>query len=349
MYLQVEGELRFNNVDLYYPSRPTLKVLDNFSAVFPKGKVTALVGTSGSGKSSVIGLLERFYSPLAGTIYLDGQDIATMNVKWLRGQIGLVSQEPTLFAGSIHDNVAHGLTGTPFENEELEKKRERVIKACEVANADDFVRQLSEGYDTLVGERGLLLSGGQAQRIAIARAIIAEPPILVLDEATSALDVTSERLVQRALNQASIGRTTIAIAHRLSTIIDANQIIVMSNGQIVEQGTHASLLEDKKGVYSGLVALQSLREEKASTTAAAGIDPEEEPLETMPALARAATAYSTLAAHTPTSQEESGKRMGIFKVAQRVVRENKGLRWIYIIAVGGTMISGTAFPVSRLP
>lgn len=127
MYLQVEGELRFSNVDLYYPSRPTLKVLDNFSAVIPKGRVTALVGTSGSGKSSVIGLLERFYSPLAGTIYLDGQDIATMNVKWLRGQIGLVSQEPTLFAGSIYDNVAHGLTGTPFENEELEKKRERVI------------------------------------------------------------------------------------------------------------------------------------------------------------------------------------------------------------------------------
>lgn len=324
-----------------------MKVLDDFSATFSKGKVTALVGTSGSGKSSVIGLLERFYIPLAGNIYLDGQDIAELNVKWLRTQIGLVSQEPTLFAGTIYDNVAYGLTNTAFDNEPVEHKRERVIKACKVANADGFVQQLSDGYDTLVGERGLLLSGGQAQRIAIARAIVGEPPILVLDEATSALDITSERLVQKALDQASIGRTTIAIAHRLSTIRNADQIIVMSNGKIVEQGTHTSLLENRDDVYSSLVALQSLRQAEVPSSEDQAEDEQATSQEYMPMINRVATSKSIIAADASMA-EKAAENMGLFRVIGRVVQENIGMRWLYIPAVVGAMISGTAFPVSLM-
>lgn len=369
--IQVEGELTFDKVQLYYPSRPSVKVLDDFTATFPKGRTTALVGSSGSGKSSVIGLLERFYSeasqalivdegvkliirpiccldPVAGAIYLDGQDISTLNIRWLRSQVGLVSQEPTLFAGSVYDNVAYGLTNTRFDYETTEKKKQRVIEACKVANADTFIRQLSDGYDTLVGERGLLLSGGQAQRIAIARAIIAEPPILVLDEATSALDVTSERLVQKALNNASIGRTTIAIAHRLSTIADADQIIVMSNGKIVEKGTHASLLGDPNGVYTGLVALQSLRQGKEQEKDGDGentiADDVQEPA---PVLARAITAYSNSGPAGDGAEAGSReKHMPLIQIALRLVNLNKGMRWMYALAFFGCAISGTAFPVS---
>lgn len=283
---------------------------------------------------------------MAGQIYLDDQDISTLNVQWLRSQIGLVSQEPTLFAGSVYDNVAYGLTGTSFEQEPTEKKKQRVIEACKVANADDFIRQLTEGYDTLVGERGLLLSGGQAQRIAIARAIIAQPPILVLDEATSALDVTSERLVQKALNNASKGRTTIAIAHRLSTIADAHQIIVMANGKIVEKGTHASLLEDPNGVYAGLVALQSLRQnEDESTSPIETESTVQDTQEPLPVLARAATAYSTGAGHASISQDIKDKPIHMLGIALRLINLNKGIRWMYCVAFVGCAISGIAFPV----
>lgn len=283
---------------------------------------------------------------MSGQVYLDGNDISTLNLKWLRAQIGLVSQEPTLFAGSVYDNVSYGLTNTPYEDEPEEKKRERVVKACKVANADGFIQALSDGYDTLVGERGLLMSGGQAQRIAIARAIIAEPPILVLDEATSALDVTSERLVQKALNQASIGRTTIAIAHRLSTIVDADQIIVMNSGRIVEKGTHASLLQNKDSVYASLVALQSLREEtESSDTSDKKMEANADAQVDVPVLARTATAFSVGA--VPKAEDGTSAKMGLFRIICRVVQENRGIRWIYILALAGCAVSGTAYPVSN--
>jgi ATP-binding cassette subfamily B (MDR/TAP) protein 1 len=253
----VEGTIRLENVTHIYPSRPEVTVMHNVSLTVPAGKTTALVGASGSGKSTIIGLVERFYSPVEGTIYLDDVDISTLNLRWLRQQISLVSQEPTLFSTTIYENIRHGLIGTPWEHDPPESQRERIYEAAKMANAHDFIMALPEGYETNVGERGFLLSGGQKQRIAIARAVVSDPKILLLDEATSALDTKSEGVVQAALEAASAGRTTITIAHRLSTIKDAHNIVVMSHGRIVEQGTHDELLE-KRGAYFNLVNAQAI-------------------------------------------------------------------------------------------
>ncbi|EJT82036.1 hypothetical protein GGTG_02010 [Gaeumannomyces tritici R3-111a-1] len=254
---KVEGTLVLENIKHIYPSRPNVTVMKDVSLTIPAGKTTALVGASGSGKSTIIGLVERFYNPVQGKIYLDGHDISTLNLRWLRQNISLVQQEPVLFNVTIYDNIKHGLIGTKFEHESEEKKKELVLEAAKKANAHDFVMALPEGYETNVGERGFLLSGGQKQRIAIARAVVSDPRILLLDEATSALDTRSEGVVQAALETASEGRTTISIAHRLSTIRDAHNIVVMSLGEIVEQGTHNELLE-KQGAYHKLVTAQEI-------------------------------------------------------------------------------------------
>lgn len=201
----VQGEIRLQNVDFTYPSRPDVPIAKNLSLTFEAGKTTALVGASGSGKSTIINLVERFYDPTAGGVFLDDVNLKDLNLKWLRSQIGLVSQEPTLFASSVKDNVAHGLINTPYENASEEIKMELIKEACIKANVHDFVSKLPGGYDTLVGERGFLMSGGQKQRIAIARAIVSDPRILLLDEATSALDTQSEGVVQNALDKASAG------------------------------------------------------------------------------------------------------------------------------------------------
>lgn len=253
----VEGNLRLEHIKHIYPSRPEVTVMEDVSLDIPAGKVTALVGASGSGKSTIVGLVERFYEPVEGTIYLDGHDISKLNIRWLRQQISLVSQEPTLFGTTIYHNIRYGLIGTKHEDESEEKQRELVINAAKMANAHDFISSLPEGYETNVGERGFLLSGGQKQRVAIARAVVSDPKILLLDEATSALDTKSEGVVQAALETASAGRTTISIAHRLSTIKDAHNIVVMSEGHIVEQGTHNQLLE-KNGAYFNLVSAQNI-------------------------------------------------------------------------------------------
>ncbi|KAI0168421.1 P-loop containing nucleoside triphosphate hydrolase protein [Pestalotiopsis sp. NC0098] len=253
----VDGTIRLENVKHIYPSRPDVVVMRDVSLEIPAGKTTALVGASGSGKSTIVGLVERFYDPVGGKVYLDGRDISTLNLRWLRQHISLVSQEPTLFGTTIFGNIKYGLIGTAGENESEEKQRELVIEAAKKANAHDFISALPEGYETNVGERGFLLSGGQKQRIAIARAIVSDPKILLLDEATSALDTKSEGVVQAALEVASAGRTTITIAHRLSTIRDAHNIVVMSQGSIVEQGTHDQLLE-KRGAYYKLVTAQNI-------------------------------------------------------------------------------------------
>lgn len=180
--------------------------MKDLSITFPAGKTIALVGASGSGKSTVISLVERFYDPLEGTVKLDGVDLKELNLKWLRSQIGLVSQEPTLFATTIKQNVAHGLINTVHENASDEEKMALIKEACIKANADGFISKLPLGYETMVGERGFLLSGGQKQRIAIARAIVSDPSILLLDEATSALDTQSEGIVQNALDKAAAGQ-----------------------------------------------------------------------------------------------------------------------------------------------
>ncbi|KAJ4145032.1 hypothetical protein LMH87_003894 [Akanthomyces muscarius] len=253
----IMGNIRLENISHIYPSRPEVRVMSNVSLSIPAGKTTALVGASGSGKSTIVGLVERFYSPVQGTIYLDGIDMSTLNLKWLRQQMALVSQEPTLFGTTIFKNIGHGLIGTAAEHETEERQRELIIEAAKMANAHDFISGLPEGYETNVGERGFLLSGGQKQRIAIARAVVSDPKILLLDEATSALDTKSEGVVQAALEKAAAGRTTITIAHRLSTIKDAHNIVVMSEGKIIEQGNHDDLIE-KQGAYFNLVSAQNI-------------------------------------------------------------------------------------------
>ncbi|KAK9321030.1 P-loop containing nucleoside triphosphate hydrolase protein [Lipomyces orientalis] len=274
----VTGSIELKNVRFIYPSRPDVTVLRDFSLRIPAGSTVALVGASGSGKSTIVGLIERFYKPVGGNVTLDGHDINDLNVKWLRRQISLVSQEPVLFSCSIYENVAHGLIGTKYEHASEVEKRTLVTEALKQANAMVFIDKLPEGLDTDVGERGFLLSGGQKQRIAIARAIVSNPKILLLDEATSALDTKSEGVVQDALDKAAKNRTTIVIAHRLSTIRDANLIVVMSKGAIVEMGTHNELL-DKKGEYYGLVQAQQidkLNEEKRAALLGQTDTPEDE-------------------------------------------------------------------------
>lgn len=270
----VQGTVELKDVKHIYPSRAEVVVMKDVNLIVPAGKTTALVGASGSGKSTIIGLVERFYDPVGGHLYLDGHELSTLNLRWLRQQISLVSQEPTLFNTTIFHNIKHGLIGTKYEDADHEKQQELVIDAAKMANAHDFVSGLPDGYDTVVGERGFLLSGGQKQRIAIARAMVSDPKILLLDEATSALDTKSEGVVQAALDVAAQGRTTIVIAHRLSTIKTADNIVVMSQGRIVEQGSHDELLE-RRSAYYNLVEAQRISAEKKAKDQDVQAEPEE--------------------------------------------------------------------------
>ncbi|RKK96006.1 Multidrug resistance protein 2 [Fusarium oxysporum] len=260
------GDVELQDVSFRYPTRPDVAVLDKLSLHVPAGKVTALVGTSGSGKSTAIGLLERWYDPTAGTIRLDGKDVKDLNLHWLRTNVRLVQQEPVLFNGTVFENIADGLVGTPWETASHDEQRQRVEDAAKLSFAHDFIVGLSHGYDTRIGERGGLLSGGQKQRVAIARSLVSDPQVLLLDEATSALDPHAEGIVQKALNRASQNRTTIVIAHELATIQNADQIVVISSGRVVEKGSHDDLLE-LKGVYYNLVKAQDLSPTETLQTA----------------------------------------------------------------------------------
>ncbi|CAL4975601.1 unnamed protein product [Urochloa decumbens] len=245
----VTGNIDFNNVSFKYPSRPDVQIFSDFTLLIPTGKTVALVGESGSGKSTIIVLLERFYDPDSGGISLDGVEIKSLKVSWLRDQMGLVGQEPVLFNDTIRANITYGKHGEVTEEE--------VMAVAKAANAHEFISGLPQGYDTVVGEKGIQLSGGQKQRVAIARAIIKDPKILLLDEATSALDAESERIVQDALDRVMVSRTTIVVAHRLSTIKGADVIAVLKEGKIVEKGRHESLMRIKDGAYASLVELRS--------------------------------------------------------------------------------------------
>ncbi|KAH9647269.1 hypothetical protein KPL70_025134 [Citrus sinensis] len=244
------GDICLEDVYFSYPLRPDVVILNGLNLTLKSGSVTALVGSSGAGKSTIVQLLARFYEPTGGRITVGGEDLRTFDKsEWAR-VVSIVNQEPVLFSVSVGENIAYGL---PDEN----VSKDDIIKAAKAANAHDFIISLPQGYDTLVGERGGLLSGGQRQRIAIARALLKNAPILILDEATSALDAVSERLVQDALNHLMKGRTTLVIAHRLSTVQNAHQIALCSDGRIAELGTHFELLA-RKGQYASLVCTQRL-------------------------------------------------------------------------------------------
>jgi ABC transporter fused permease/ATP-binding protein len=242
----VRGDLRLEDVDFSYPSRPEAKVLSGFSLELRPGEVVALVGPSGAGKSTVAALLTRFYDLDAGRILLDERSYQELDVDWLRRQVGVVAQEPILFATSIAENISYGKEGAT---------RDEIEAAARAANVHEFVSALPEGYETLVGERGVRLSGGQKQRVAIARALLKNPRLLILDEATSALDAESEHLVQEALDRLQEGRTTLVIAHRLSTVRGADRVVVLEQGRVVQEGPHDELVS-QEGLYRRLVQRQ---------------------------------------------------------------------------------------------
>ncbi|XP_030668580.1 ATP-binding cassette sub-family B member 10, mitochondrial [Nomascus leucogenys] len=246
-----QGALEFKNVHFAYPARPEVPIFQDFSLSIPSGSVTALVGPSGSGKSTVLSLLLRLYDPASGTISLDGHDIRQLNPVWLRSKIGTVSQEPILFSCSIAENIAYGA------DDPSSVTTEEIQRVAEVANAVAFIQNFPQGFNTVVGEKGVLLSGGQKQRIAIARALLKNPKILLLDEATSALDAENEYLVQEALDRLLDGRTVLVIAHRLSTIKNANMVAVLDQGKITEYGKHEELLSKPNGIYRKLMNKQS--------------------------------------------------------------------------------------------
>ncbi|KAI5349039.1 hypothetical protein L3X38_001926 [Prunus dulcis] len=256
--LDIRGDIELSDVYFSYPARPDEQIFHGFSISIPSGATAALVGESGSGKSTVISLIERFYDPQAGEVLIDGINLKEFQLKWIRQKIGLVSQEPVLFACSIKDNIAYGKDGA---------NTEEIRAAAELANAAKFIDKLPQGLDTMVGEHGTQLSGGQKQRVAIARAILKDPRILLLDEATSALDAESERIVQEALDRIMINRTTVIVAHRLSTVRNADTIAVIHRGIIVEKGPHSELIKDPEGAYSQLIMLQEMSCVSEQTTA----------------------------------------------------------------------------------
>ncbi len=244
---KIEGNLEFQNVKFHYPSRDEIEVLKDVSFVAKAGQKVAIVGPSGSGKSTTAALILQFYHPQQGTLLFDDKPAADYSLTDVRNQVAIVPQDVILFGGTIRENIAYG---------KLTASEDEILQAAKRANAHDFISGFPEGYDTIVGERGVKLSGGQRQRIAIARALLKNPAILILDEATSSLDSESERLVQEALEELMKNRTSIIIAHRLSTIREADKIIVLEKGVIIESGNHDELLQNEGGLYKYLSSLQ---------------------------------------------------------------------------------------------
>ncbi len=241
-----QGRVAFDKVEFAYPAREQIPALTGLTFAVEPGETVAIVGPSGAGKSTVFSLLLRYYDPQSGAVEIDGVNIAKADPKAVRQRIAIVPQDTVIYAATVAENIGFGRPGAD---------RAAIEAAAKAANAHDFILAMTDGYDTMVGERGVTLSGGQRQRIAIARAILRDAPILLLDEATSALDAESETAVQGALEHLMAGRTTLVIAHRLATILKADRILVMDDGAIVEEGTHASLVK-KSGIYARLARLQ---------------------------------------------------------------------------------------------
>ncbi|KAL7931860.1 P-loop containing nucleoside triphosphate hydrolase protein [Trichoderma chlorosporum] len=337
-----QKDISFENISFNYPTRKNVTVLSGFSLNIPAGKTTALVGPSGSGKSTVVGLLLRWYDAASGQIRISDSGLDEIPLQTLRANIGLVQQEPYLFTGTVYENIEYGLSGSPLEQLSTEEKKRLIVEACKISNAHDFVTGLPEGYDTPIGNRGTMLSGGQKQRLAIARAIVKNPPILILDEATSALDVNSEASVQRALDNARENRTTISIAHRLTTIKDADQIVVMKKGEVAEIGTHMTLLDDENGIYKRLWEAQMLSQSQHST------EKEDEELGSVTSdslLRKELTQVQDSSYAMPKQTSQNRKRRGIFTLIRKILSSQKKHWWIFLIICASATIGGALFPV----
>lgn len=347
----VVGRIELKNISFCYPARPTIKVLDDVSLVLEERKTTALVGASGSGKSTIVALAERWYDPAEGNISLDGHELKDLNLKWLRSQMGLVSQEPVLFNDTVLNNVWYGASEAQKKSSTEEQKRALVKEACIEANADSFIEDLPEGYETNVGERAGLISGGQKQRIALARSIISNPAILLLDEATSALDPKSEALVQAALDKVARSRTTILIAHRLSTVKSADKIVVLSKGKIVEQGSHDELLR-AEGAYYTLIKAQTLKSSDQADDDVKGQTSAHVDQTDAGALYKAETQHSTWSNKSEPTPENPDKRISLLRCTYILFAEHSNL-WLWYLfgllccVTGGAVFPAQAFIFSR--
>lgn len=359
------GRITFEDVDFNYSSRITEEgdsdlVLNKFNLDIPVGSSEAFVGKSGCGKSTVARLIQRFYDPLSGSIKLDGVDIRELNVRWLRSQIGVVAQTPSLFMMSIKENIALG-AGLEFLTDEKTGKvtvssrqvsEEEIIAAAEMANAHGFISKLPEGYDTLLGERGAMLSGGQKQRVCIARALIRNPKILLLDESTASLDTASERIVQDALEKASAGRTTMTIAHRLSTIRNAGNISCVQGGQVVERGSHENLISRETGYYKSLFELQTIEREKMQQEKKDSDDEEQDT--NLPAAASSVlpsvskTGVDSTSIHLEAEEEDQKKPAVDKGLFLRTLKLNKGEFLFLLCGIAGAALSGVIWPLSAI-
>ncbi|KAI1362090.1 ABC transporter-like protein [Xylaria arbuscula] len=351
------GDLVLWNVNFTYPTRPDLKVLDNLCLIIPAGKVTAIVGPSGSGKSTIVALIQRWYELDGdmgnrklvlyfrnGSVTIGGRKLSELDLKWWRSQIGLVQQEPFLFNQTIFENVASGLVGTQWENSDEAVKIELVQAACKEAYADEFISRLPDGYQTHVGDAGIKLSGGQRQRLAIARAIIKQPKILILDEATSSIDVRGEKVVQAALDRVSKNRTTIMIAHRLATVKKADNIVVLAKGKVVQWGNHDSLMAAIGGPYWLLTQSQELKmgEDRQMDDTSEITEEDERAMDLMTldkGSGNEAQGEGSLAEGTVW------RHRGIFRSFGSLLLEQKqNLPW-YLLMLYGALIAGAGPPV----
>ncbi|RDW67471.1 ABC transporter ATP-binding protein [Aspergillus mulundensis] len=344
---RIHGHVSFCGVHFAYSSRPAVPVLDGLDLTIESGQTTALIGHSGAGKSTIAGLIQQFYEPTAGDILIDGLPISSFDPSDLRSQISFLSQEPVFFSMSVLENVRLGLLGTPFESGTVTDQDKLIEEACELAGIAKVIESLPQGYNTLLGPDGVLLSGGEKQRLAFARAIVRDPRILILDEPTSALDKAAETHIQTVLERVSAGRTVIVIAHRLHTIKHADSIVVLSQGKVAEQGTHKELLQSGQ-LYRSLFALhqQGTGEDRALSPNSADLGtlrPTTPDVQEKPALGIENDSIECISMTAPGPE-----RASIFVLLLRILRFNQPEWLLLLVGNVGSVISGSLYPFQAL-